>query len=136
MNTAFWGDVIGRITPHDAAGIDDLTGPVDPRCTHGGRVIFPQNIALPVANMPFASPDTGTIGFRITAARDDIAQVGLQLAALAMENGVEVVVFNHLDYCGLERFGFRCERIAGHTPAQKAQCEEQIRRFWNIDLIL
>lgn len=136
MNELLWADTIGRITPNDPVGLDDLTRRFDPRCNQGGQVIFPQVSALPVADMPFKTPETGLIGFRIKAVRDDIVQVALQLAAMAMENDVTVIVFSHLDYCGLECYGFRCERVAGNTPDQKAHCEEQIRRFWRIELIL
>ncbi len=136
MNESFWADTIGRITPHDPVDLDDVTRRFDPRCNQGGQVIFPQASALPVADMPFKTPDAGLIGFRIATTRDDIVQVALQLAAMAMENDVTVIVFSHLDCCGLERFGFRCERVAGNTPDQIAHCEEQIRRFWSIELIL
>jgi hypothetical protein len=53
-----------------------------------------------------------------------------------MEKEVEVIIFNHLDHCGLERFGFRCERITGDTPEEREACEEQIRRFWGIDFVM
>jgi hypothetical protein len=46
------------------------------------------------------------------------------------------VVLNETDRSGLERFGFRTERISGTTQEARAACEDQIRRFWNLDLVL
>lgn len=136
MNAEHWGNVIARITLHDAINIDDLTGPMDPRRNPVGRAIFPDAVQLPVEGMPFNSEDMTAIGCRISEPLEDIAQVALSLATLAMEKEVEVIIFNHLDHCSLERFGFRCERITGDTPEEREACEEQIRRFWGIDFVM
>ena len=66
----------------------------------------------------------------------DAADRALRLIAFALEKDVEIVVLSELDLCGFERFGFRIERIAGDTPAARAACEAQIRRFWNIDMVI
>jgi hypothetical protein len=60
----------------------------------------------------------------------------MRLVAFALEKDVEIVVLSHVDHCGFERFGFRTERIAGATEAERAACEDQLRRFWNIDTVL
>ncbi len=60
----------------------------------------------------------------------------MRLAAFAIERDVEIVVLNEADRSGLERFGFRIEQISGDNPEARAACEDQIRRFWNIDLVL
>lgn len=136
MNAEHWGGVISRITRSDAQNVDDIAGAWDPRCNPTGRAIFPEGASLAPEGMPFKSEAMSAIGFRMTEPRKDIIQVAMQLATLAMENEVEVVIFNHLDYCGLERFGFRCERITGDSADAIELCEEQVRRYWNIDLIL
>jgi hypothetical protein len=60
----------------------------------------------------------------------------LRVAAFAIERNVEIVVLSETDYSGFERFGFRIERISGHCAETRAACEDQIRRFWNLDLVL
>lgn len=135
MNADRWGEIIARITLQDAVNIDDITRPMDPRRRPRGHAVFPADKS-PVIAMPFKSDEMCAIGCRITEKRDDIVQIALQLATLAMEKEVEVVIFSHLDYCGLERFGFRCERVTGDTPEERAACEEQLRRFWSIDYVM
>ncbi|WP_430449477.1 hypothetical protein [Rhodophyticola sp.] len=136
MNAEFWEDVILRISKRDAVNIDDVAGPTDPRRNPVGKGVFPDGIHTALAELPFKTEEMGAIGFRITEPRDDIPQAAFHLAMLAMEHEVDVIVLAHLDYCGLERFGFRCERITGDTPKARSDCEQQIRRFWNIDLVL
>ena len=46
------------------------------------------------------------------------------------------MVLSTTDVTGLERFGFRIERIAGETREARRRCEAQVRRFWSIDLVL
>ena len=65
--------------------------------------------------------------------RDDVLAC---LDSLTAERDVEIVVLTDADRSGFERFGFRVERLAGDTPAARAACEDQIRRFWNLDLVL
>ena len=60
----------------------------------------------------------------------------MRLVAFALEKDVEIVVLSHVDQSGFEKFGFRIERIGGETAAARDACEEQIRRFWNIDTVL
>jgi hypothetical protein len=138
LNATYWADILARITPYVPENVDDITSGFDARIRKGaqagtGVMAIGHEICK---DMPFQTEQMGAIGFRITQERADITQVALHLANLAMEHEVEVVVLNHLDYCGLERFGFRCERITGQTDAERDACEEEIRRFWGIDLVL
>ena len=76
------------------------------------------------------------IGVRVDAPIEDVADRAMRLGMLAMERDCEIIVLNHLPYSGLERFGFRCERMVGDTPEARAACEAQIRRFWNLDIVI
>jgi hypothetical protein len=40
------------------------------------------------------------------------------------------------DYSGIERFGFRTEKVAGKTEAERDACRDQLRQFWGIELTL
>lgn len=131
-----WSGALSRITRHEAVEVDDLAGAHDARRNPVGRAILPDGMPATLGDTPFRSEESAPIGFRITEVRDDLAAVAMKLTCLALEKGAEIIVLNHLPYSGLERFGFRCERVTGDTPEAIAACEEQICRFWNIDLII
>ena len=81
-------------------------------------------------------PDAVCVGVRVAAPPPDAADRAMRLDRLRREKDVEIVVLSETDYSGFERFGFRVERIAGATRGRAPSCERQIRRFWNIDLVL
>lgn len=136
MNHDRWSAVIARITPMRADPIDDLAGPFDARHRPEGQPIFPTHLPPLMPTTAFKKAATACIAVRITHARDDITDVAAHLSALALEKDAEIVVLNHLPYCGLERFGFRCERVTGADDAAKAACEAQILRFWNVEIVI
>jgi len=86
--------------------------------------------------LPLASADAIAVGFEVTAPLSDLAGAAYRLAALAAEQDVEVIILTTLDYSGLERFGFRTERIAGSTAEEREACRRQIKQFWGIELTL
>lgn len=136
MSTARLDSMVSRITPFEAVNIDSLLAASDPRTRGGGRDIFPSGIERPAFRTLFRSESTVTIGIRITKKRNDLAILAAQLAALSMEQNAEVIVLSTLDYSGLERFGFRCERVCGETPEQVLACEMQLIIFWNLEVII
>lgn len=140
MDSRPWSALMSRIVPRDASDLDALTAGLDARCAAvPGRDAFPD---LPTAAHPqgaFKRPDTVCVGVRVReplADAADAADRAMRLASLAEEQDLEVVVLAHVDVTGLERFGFRIERIAGDTPEAQAQCERQVVAFWSIDLVL
>jgi hypothetical protein len=90
--------------------------------------------ALP--QLKFARNDAIAVAVMVTSPIDHPADVALRLGSLAIEQDVEVIVFCTLDYSGLERFGFRTEKVAGETETQRDACLDQLRQFWNIELTL
>ena len=58
------------------------------------------------------------------------------LAQMAAEKAAHPVILSHVDVTGLEKFGFRVERVAGNTEAERHAAEEQLKRFWNIVLVI
>ena len=134
MDPKQWNAVVSRIGPHDADDLDALLAPFDER-RGGGRDVFPLPEAVLMPNAALKRVDAVCVGLRATDA-GDAADRAMRLAAFAIERDVEIVVLSEADRCGLERFGFRTERVAGDTPEARAACEDQIRRFWNLDLVL
>lgn len=137
MDPKHWNAILSRIGPHDADDLDGLIEPFDPRHGVCGRDIFPMPEAVLMPQAALKRADAVCIGLR-TPGTDaaDAADRAIRLAAFAIERDVEIVVLNETDRSGLERFGFRIERISGETPEARDACEDQIRRFWNLDLVL
>ncbi len=125
-----------RFSRSEAENIDDLTRQHDPRVKTEGRAIFPDGCFTADLAAKLINDDDAAIGIRFMEPRTDVVAVAMKLAALGMEHSVEVIALSDLEYCGLERFGFRVERISGQTPQQREQCLSQIRQFWSLDLIL
>lgn len=136
MNTTPWQRILGRVTRQVAEDIDDLLRPYDHRARKVGRDLFPADVDRNPFTPDFHHEDTVVIGVRITEPRDDLADLAVQLGTFALEKQADIVVLNHLDYCGLERFGFRCERITGDTVEARAACERQVAAFWNLEAVI
>ncbi len=126
---------MSRIVPQDADDLDELAGPFDSRRRAPGRDLFPAfDGAGRTTNLK--RENAVCVGVRIAAPLSDAAERAVRLAAFALERDVEIVLLSTLDATGLERFGFRVERVAGEAEAARERYELQVRRFWNIDLVL
>lgn len=136
MEAQRWTGLQSRIVPQDADDLDPLTRPHDRRHDRVGADLFPEVTALLQPQDGFRRPDMVAVGLRVTAPLTDACDRAMRLVAFAAEQDVEIIVLAHVDVSGLERFGFRIERVAGATPEARAHCERQIRDFWAIDLVL
>lgn len=134
MSNDRWSAIINRIIAHEPEALDALV--TDGNLPPPGGDIFPPVDAALVAEAPMTRPDAVAVGVRVSEPLPDLVDRALRLAAFALEKDVEIIILSHIDESGFERFGFRVERIAGDTPEARAACEDQIRRFWNIDLVL
>jgi hypothetical protein len=136
MDRAQWSGILSRIGPHDADDIDEILAPFDPTRGPAGRDLFPLPGAVLMPEARLKRADAICVGLRARAAEGGAADRAMRVAAFAVERDVQIVVLSEADYCGLERFGFRVERLAGDDDEARAACEDQIRRFWNLDLVL
>lgn len=137
MDAQRWATILSRIVPQVATDVDAEIGPSDPRRPAGeGRDLFPRTDGMLFAQAPMKRADAVCVGLRVLDELPDAADRAMRVAAFALSRDVEIVVLAHCDASGFERFGFRVERVSGDTPAERACCEDQIRRFWNIDLVL
>ncbi|MFT3972565.1 MAG: hypothetical protein QM699_03675 [Amaricoccus sp.] len=136
MDPTQWNSILSRIGRPDAEDIDALLAPRDPRRATPGRDLFPLPEAVLMPGAELKRPDGVAVGLRAGGATPDVADRAMRVAAFAVERDVEIVVLTDADRSGFERFGFRVERVAGETPEARAACEDQIRRFWNLDLVL
>lgn len=136
MDPTLWNAILSRIGRHDAEDIDDLLAPHDAALPASGRDLFPLPEAVLMPATAFRREDGVAVGLRAGAAGPDVVDRATRLAAFAAERDVEIVVLASADRSGFERFGFRVERVAGDTAAERDACEGQLRRFWNLDLVL
>jgi hypothetical protein len=146
MDPTHWSSILPRIGRHDADDLDPLLAPFDPRHATPGHDLFPLPEAELMPGTTLKRADAVCIGLRAPAAvvtsavtsagASYVVDRAMRLAAFAAERDVEVVILADADRSGFERFGFRVERVAGETPEARAACEDQIRRFWNLDLVL
>lgn len=136
-----WAAIMVRASVVSPIGIDQLLESANglARKQHGSAV-FPSLGAMPVTRV-VKTNDRAAIGVLL----DDQTQrvndkqahlMATRYAALAIEKECEVVIFSHQNNAGFERFGFRVERIAGKTDADRANCIEQLRRFWGIEILI
>lgn len=135
MDRMKWSELLLRIGPQDADDIDEVLAPFDQRPPSAGKDLFPLPEAVLMPETALRRADMVCVGLRASGG-GDVADRAMQVAAFAIEHDVEVVVLSEADYSGFERFGFRIERLSGDRPEQRAACEDQIRRFWNLDLVL
>lgn len=136
MDPTDWNSILPRIGPHDAADLDPLLAPFEPRRVSPGRDLFPLPEAQLMPGTELRRADAVCVGVRAPAGAADVTDRAMRLAAFAAERDAQIVVLTDADRSGFERFGFRVERVAGDTPEERAACEDQIRRFWNLDLVL
>ena len=135
MMPDYWA-VLARATPQRADDVDALTAPFDPHPVPRGRTIFPALAALPAREPRFRRDDAICVGFRVAGDGADTAERAMRLAALALERDVEIVILSEDGRPGLERFGFRVERVPDATSPAREDWIEQVRRFWGLDQIL
>jgi len=131
-----WLKRIGQITPLTPVSLDAALENLDPRLGKPGSFEFPTGAGEPEIVTPFADPERVAIGVRITEATKDRVQLAMKLAQMAAEKDADPIVLSYVDMTGLERFGFRVERIAGATDEERAVAEAQIIKFWNIVLVI
>ena len=76
------------------------------------------------------------LGVRVHEAPADCTQVAVRLAAGALERGIIPIILTTLPDSGFERFGFKVERIMGETPQEREACEEELKRFWDMAIVI
>jgi len=128
-----WLDTIARLRPEVPDTIDDLlspeTSPVPPTFAHRD----------PPPSARLWAREEGTtshIGIRVTTENVATPEIALKLASAAAERDVVPIILSHVSQSGFERFGFRIERVAGGTPEDRAACEAELVRFWDITVIV
>lgn len=132
-----YNDTISRsVGSGMALDIDLLLQKHDKRHRKKADVIFPtgQGTILPVLETDL--PALPVVGVIIQSQAQDLNVLALKLSSLALEKECEIVVISTHDYSGLERFGFRCERLPPAPKSAKQECLEQLKLFWGIEILI
>ena len=127
---------VNRLTRAQPEDLDRLLCGFDPRARPPGQDIAPCPGPVLLPPLKLARHDAIAVGVALSAPVGDPADVAFRLSALEIEQDVEVIVLSMPDYSGIERFGFRTEKVAGETEAERDACRDQLRQFWGIGLIL
>lgn len=136
-----WAAILVRASVVSPIGIDRLlVGANGLACEKHGSAVFPSLEAMPVSRV-IKAKDRPAIGVLLDDQAHRISDeqahlMATRYAALAIEKECEVIIFSNQNNAGLERFGFRVERIAGETEVERTDCVEQLRRFWGIEILI
>ncbi len=92
----------------------------------------------PVSAKLWARPEdeTSYIGIRVTSPIANQHEIAADLAAAAVERHIIPIFLSWVGQCGMQQFGFRVELIGGANIAETQACEEQLKRLWNLAIIV
>ena len=135
MTADDWSMIITKIAPLNAEPLDDILEVFDIRYTSNGNCILPDN-GWHSSQKAFLNSSTVCIGVRVDGDNIDRTDLSMKLASMALEKEVVPIIFSRGDYSGMEKFGFRVEKISGKTETERLECEEQLKRFWNISVVI
>jgi hypothetical protein len=140
MNTEVWFKIGGRITAGSPVDLDalDLFVPATAGRTGSSLKRAPSAAKPPPATVlwPSADPERVCIGVRVTEPLKSNVTIAASLVAMACERNITPVIFSSVAHCGFEPFGFRVERLAGKTEAERLAYEAELKRFWNITVVV
>ncbi len=134
MTDTRWLDVIARLPAEDPLDIDPLLGPAPaPPAAPDPQADAP---AIRSARLWTRNDALSYIGIRVTKPPADIRRAALRLAAAAVERGVVPIILSPLARTGFEAYGFRVERLPAGPPEATALVEAELRRFWDMPIVI
>jgi hypothetical protein len=134
MSDPRWLDVIARLQAEDPLDLDPLLGPAPaPPPAPDPQADTP---AIRSTRLWTRNEALSYIGIRVTKAPADIRRTALRLAAAAVERGVVPIILSPLPRTGFEPYGFRVERLPAGPPEAVALVEAELRRFWDMALVI
>ena len=126
-----WQSVLANISVSAPVNIDDDL-PLKPQtiAEPSGSVTTDP---LPPSRKLFPKQDASLafIGVRVNERLANPALLATRLAASAMERGVIPIILTGMDESGLERFGFRTERLTNDPGS-----ERDLAAFWDLAIII
>jgi hypothetical protein len=129
-----WYAVISRLAQEAPEDLDPLLGP-EPLPAPPLPAAAAQGLP-PSARLWDRDAAVSHIGVRVDTPPRDIRRLALRLAAMAAERGVVPVILSALPRTGFEQFGFRVERLPEVPPEAVARYEDELRRFWDMAIVV
>lgn len=141
MTDEYWSDVMSRVTWNKPVDLDAVVFEPEPETTRKKRkskMRDRKTSYVSPSHVLWQSDENARsyIGVRVNEALPDCSQAASRMAAAALERGVTPIVLTTLADSGFERFGFRVERLAGETDTERAQCEDELKVFWNMAIVI
>ncbi|MEE9426973.1 MAG: hypothetical protein V3V25_02380 [Paracoccaceae bacterium] len=139
MNIDNWLKISSRINARKPVDIDSEIFDVAPPEAKGSCLEqnYPKDWLPPsLVNWKLEEEDRVSIGIKITERLENFDLVATRLVAMATERAITPIILSTIAPSGLERFGFRVERLAGKTQAQQDACEAELKQFWDIAIVI
>ncbi|MGL4310943.1 MAG: hypothetical protein ACRCSU_10685 [Paracoccaceae bacterium] len=132
MSDINWLTVLSRITPQAPIDLDDESNAAP------APVIDPGQDGPPPSTALWSRDETSApaVGIRVTTPVADPMDLAQRLAAASVERGIYPVILSTLPRCGLERFGFRVERLLAGDAVTLARQEAELAKFWNFAIVV
>jgi hypothetical protein len=135
MTRETWLDVVARLSAEEPFDLDPILT---------GHVTLPGEGAPPVlegatvrsTKLWRRDETVSCIGIRIDRAPEDPRRLALRLASAAAERGVVPIILTTLPRTGLEQYGFRVERLPDGPPEATALFETELRKFWDMPIVV
>ncbi len=119
------------------AAPEDLDAAVFEAPKRAARCGFDPAQRLPATALwAFSDERVSRVGIRIVTPVNQPEFMVARLAAIAIERKVLPIILSHIGASDFTRFGFRVEHVSGATADERRQCEEQIKRFWKLAMIV
>lgn len=133
-----WDTIAGRLSANQPLDLDPLLAVSTTQPAPGGALTLAnENLPPPSPHIwPLQDDNLVYLGIRLVTPLDDPAGFAARLIAMAGERGIYPVIFSALDFCGLEQFGLRVERLTGATAQQRDAREQELKQFFHISVVM
>lgn len=127
--------LLGNLTQDAPLHLDPILFDKDP--SQGDDIPFTETGAMVSSDLWSRNDDNVSfIGIRVTDPIEDRHAIAADLAATAVEREIVPIFLSWIGQCGMQRFGFRVELVGGTNKDEMRVCEEQLKRLWNLAIIV
>lgn len=125
-----WEMILAGLSPHAPSDLDD---PADvPVALEISKTLD----FVPSDKLFALKEEQAGIGIRVRGPLESPVFVAARLAAIALERDIVPIILSEIPRTGLERWGFRVERILGDTEAARSVSIAEIKAFWSIAVVV
>jgi len=126
-----WCETLTRCVEVPVESLDSILGRFDPEmAVVEGETIWPKGGgSLPLNE----ETERVAIGVWVDDVEVSCAALAAQLSSFAVERDCEIIVLTEKHISGLERFGFRTERVKKDIASQSLF---EVQRLWRIEVTL